>query len=434
MLAALLSAHAVPGAASLTSIPRGSGTKVAAVICRGWRRAHWHALISERTAQPCAAAHLPGARRPRSAGGQPPWGRTANPQLAVCGGQALFGIRMSPPFPDTNPYRHWHECKMQESSRNECWGPAPLRPRCAEGLSPGSAWGLTYLCLWVTLRSDGWAALLASTTLGTTLQYMARHTKAHLPCAGASAHRARHGQECCRPRLTWNLQLCFCLSSGPHSGVGMCFLFYTTNPCFTEHLHREPVSTAPYQHADFWHVQAEVLEKASFFRMAVNVQVNSNITWVVTAVGGARAQTTQARVPLQQCGVSELSARRAQTLTAGKCAAPGHCGRALGSPVLSLHLERGRLWQTKDRSLCLEPSKWLTIKTLPRCPFSDLDSKNWGLQGKSMFLQFVILLSFSGANFKTRLWPLERRETAFQHDNAEKNKKRKLVIFLSLKH
>lgn len=40
-----------------------------------------------------------------------------------------------------------------------------------------------------------------------------------------------------------------------------------------------------------------------------------------------------------------------------------------GAFVPSLHLERGHLWQTKDRSLHLKPSKWLTIKTLPRCPF-----------------------------------------------------------------
>lgn len=75
---------------------------------------------------------------------------------------------------------------------------------------------------------------------------------------GAAAHTARdvlmkpqHGQGYCRPCLTWNLQLCFCLSSDPNSDVGMCFMFYTINTYFTEHLHRKPVSTAPYQHTDF---------------------------------------------------------------------------------------------------------------------------------------------------------------------------------------
>lgn len=56
MLAVLLSAHAVPGAASLATIPEGPGTKVAVAICGGRRLAHWHALIGEHTARLLAPA------------------------------------------------------------------------------------------------------------------------------------------------------------------------------------------------------------------------------------------------------------------------------------------------------------------------------------------------------------------------------------------
>lgn len=68
-LAALLSAHAAPGAASLATVPRGSGTKVAAAICRGWRPAHWQALISEHSGRPRGRlTGLPRARRRARAG------------------------------------------------------------------------------------------------------------------------------------------------------------------------------------------------------------------------------------------------------------------------------------------------------------------------------------------------------------------------------
>lgn len=154
--------------------PQGDRHKGGRGDLQGWRPAHWHTLISEHTAQLLRTAHLPWAHRSGTPSVRPP----ANPQLGVYGEQALLEIHMSPTI---NPYRHWHACNIQERWRKECWGSAPLTPPHTAGLSAAH----------LPLPVDGppmWAALLGSTTLGTTVQHTqctTHYTEAHLPCTGA---------------------------------------------------------------------------------------------------------------------------------------------------------------------------------------------------------------------------------------------------------
>lgn len=159
MLAALLSARAVPGAASLATVPRGTQHKggsgdlrgaVSGALAHSYRRAHCPAPC----AGSCAAGDLPWARHRAPAAGHPPQGHKAYPEPGVYGEQALFQIHVS--HPPANPYRHWNACGTQETARETiAEAQPPLTPPRAKGLSTGPCapagtkhpWGLTYLRL-----------------------------------------------------------------------------------------------------------------------------------------------------------------------------------------------------------------------------------------------------------------------------------------------
>ena len=268
--------------------PEGPGTKVAVVICRGLRLAHWHALIGEHTAWLLVPA--------------PTW-------LGIC-----HGLTIVPPLwdtlreaakqipswvfmaskhcfkftcvPPTNPYRHRHACKIQETAQETiAEAQPPLTPPHAKGLSVGphapdraeQPRGLTYLRLLddppICRISNAVREHNTLHNLHKRMQYIKCYTKStfagspdscQTPCVGAEpvlAAQETHCTGCAAKPLYWqgyhvpclslNLQLCFCLTSDPNSDMGICFMFYMINTYFTEHLHRKPGSAAPYQHANF---------------------------------------------------------------------------------------------------------------------------------------------------------------------------------------
>lgn len=350
VLAALLSARAVPGAASLATVPRGTRHKgdsgdlqgaVPGTLARSYRQAHFPVP----RAGSRAAGDLPWACRCAPAAGDPLWGHKANPELGVYGKQASIVLNSRVLSPPANPYRLWHACRVQETARKTIAEAQPLlTPPHAKGLSTGprapagaeQPGGLTYLHLPddVPICRISNAVRKHNTlhNFHKHMQYIKGYTKStfagsprscQTPCVGAEpvlaagvpgstaalagprqvAAQETHCTGCAaKPpyqqrlpyALSLNLQLCFCLTSDPNSDTGIRFMFYMINTYFTEHLCGRLGSPAHW----FSGMCRQKFWKEPPHRPGGNLQVNSNVT-CVTAVRGAGPRTIQPSVPLQ---------------------------------------------------------------------------------------------------------------------------------------